>query len=276
MAIATATAIAGASLALTAGSTAMSFAQAGKQKGLQRQAERDAELAMEEARKKLELNVYEGQGIKKEPYQLEREALLSAGAQAIQAGVESERGAAATAGRVMLAQQQAQAGVRTAMGAEETALENKKLAEESRLQSARVALDLGEVTGAQQAAAQAQRAAAQSTQQGFAGLQSLGQQAISQFLPLYMKDKTVDPLTGLPLDQTSTAAAQQTYMAPPPSATNNLVQEQLPPAYNAPSYLQAPQPFRFYGGAMSNGRWINTAENPNPFLSFTNPSVGGQ
>ena len=177
---------AGIGLAATAATTTMSFVQAGKQSKSMRNAERDADEAMQQARKKLETNFYSAQSIKKEPYELEREALLAQGAQAIQAGVESERGSAATAGRVQLAQQQGQAGIRTAMGQELTALENKQLQEESRLRDVGVQLDLGEVSGAQMAAANAQELQAQSMQQGFQGLTSMAQQ-VAQFAPLYSK-----------------------------------------------------------------------------------------
>ena len=190
MAIATATAIALGGLALSAGTTGMSFAQAGKQKKAQRQAEKDAEEAMAEARKKLELNFYDNLGIQKEPYELEREALLSQGAQAIQAGVESERGAAATAGRIQMAQQQAQAGIRTAMGQELTNLEKLSAAEDARLAGLGYNLDLAEVSGAQQAARDAQQLSVQATQQGVQGLTSMGQQAISAFVPLFAKQNT--------------------------------------------------------------------------------------
>jgi hypothetical protein len=190
MAIATTTALAIASLTATAASTGMSFAQAGKQKKAQRQAEQDAEEAMAEARKKLEVNFYENLGIQKEPYELEREALLSQGAQAIQAGVESERGAAATAGRIQLAQQQGQAGIRTAMGQELANLEKLSAAEDARLAGLESNLSLQEVAGAQQAARDAQKLSAQATEQGFKGLVSMGQQAISTFAPLYSKQST--------------------------------------------------------------------------------------
>ena len=200
MAIATATAAtiaAGVALAGTAATTVMSFDQAGKQKKAQRQAEKDADEAMANARKKLEQNFYAAQGIKKEPYELEREALLSQGAEAIQAGVESERGAAATAGRVQLAQQQGQAGVRTAMGQEMMALENKQLAEDSRLRDIGVQLDLGEVEGAQLAAANAAQLRSQAQQQGMQGVTSISQQA-AQFVPLFAKsnvDAKGNPIT---------------------------------------------------------------------------------
>ena len=192
-----ATIAAATSLAATATTTTMSFVQAGKQKKAQRQAEKDADEAMANARKKLETNFYAAQGIKKEPYELEREALLAQGAEAIQAGVESERGAAATAGRIQLAQQQGQAGVRTAMGQELTNLENKQLAEDSRLRDIGVQLDLGEVEGAQLAAANAEKLRAQSIEQGMQGVTSMGQQA-AQFIPLFAKsdvDAKGNPIT---------------------------------------------------------------------------------
>jgi hypothetical protein len=178
-----------AGLAATAATTGMSFAQAGKQKQAQRQAEQDATLAMDAARKKLEVNFYAQQGIKKEPYELERDALLAQGAQAIQAGVESERGAAATAGRVQLGMNEAQAGIRTAMGNEMTAIDTRKLAEDSRLQGLGYNLDIAESQGAGQAAAVAGNLSAQALSQGMAGVNSLGQQ-VATALPLYQKTQS--------------------------------------------------------------------------------------
>lgn len=160
-------------LAATAASTGMSFAQASKQKKALNRAERDAAEAMEAARKRLEVNVYDKLSIQKEPFELEREALLSQGAQAIQAGVESERGAAATAGRIQMAQQEAQAGVRTAMGQQLQSLEQMSAQEDARNRDIGINLDLEEVEGAQTAAANAQELRAQSIQQGFEGVQSL-------------------------------------------------------------------------------------------------------
>jgi hypothetical protein len=212
-----ATSLAIASLAITAGSTGMSFAQAGKQKKAQRQAEQDAEQAMAEARKKLEVNFYDNLGIQKEPYELEREALLSQGAQAIQAGVESERGAAATAGRIQMAQQQAQAGIRTAMGQDLMNLEKLSAAEEARLAGLQSSLSLQEVAGAQQAARDAQQLAAQATEQGFKGLASMGQQAM-QLAPLYSKVDT-DAL-GNPI---SVRPDKYALPTPPPVPVNPFV-----------------------------------------------------
>lgn len=187
MAIATTTAIAAAGLAISAGTTAASFSQAAKQKKLQREAEADATKAMAEARKKLDVNFYEQLGIQKEPYDIEREMMLIQGAQSIEAGKESERGAAALAGRVQLAQQQGQRQIAAAMGQELLGLEKLTAQEESRLRDTGVQLDLAEVQGAQLAGRDAQEAAAAATQQGFQGLTSMAQQAVSM-APLYGQD----------------------------------------------------------------------------------------
>jgi len=174
-------------LAATAATTGMSFAQVAKQKTLQRQAEADAAKAMAEARKKLEINFYDKLAVQKEPYELEREAALAAGAQAIQAGQESERGAAATAGRVQMAQTEQQRKIATAMGEELANLAKLSATEDSRLRDVGVQLDLGEAEGAQQAARDAQEAKNLATTQAMQGVGSMIQQG-AQMLPLFGKD----------------------------------------------------------------------------------------
>jgi len=182
---------AGVGLAATATTTGMSFAQASKQRKLMQDAEREADIAMQEARKKLEINVFDKLSIQKEPFELEREALLSQGAQAIQAGVESERGASATAGRLQMAQQEGQAGIRTAMGQELQALEKMSATEEGRLRDIGVQLDLEEVAGAQLAAANAQEMGAQAMQQGFQGVTSLAGQ-LAEAAPLFERNRAAE------------------------------------------------------------------------------------
>jgi len=191
MAIATSTALAITSLAATGATTGMSFAQARKQRRLQQQAEDKASQMMSEARKKLEVNYYDQLAIQKEPYELEREALIAAGAQAIEAGVESERGAGAVAGRVQMAQQAGQRDIAAAMGQEMLGLEKLSAQEESRLRDVGVQLDLGEVEGAQLAAANAAEAANVATQQGVQGIVSMGQQAAAM-APLYSRNKAAE------------------------------------------------------------------------------------
>jgi hypothetical protein len=176
---------AGVGIAATATTTGMSFAQANKQRKLQDKAQSDAQKAMDEARKKLEVNYYDQLSVPMEAYEREREALLSAGAQAIQAGVEGEsRGAGAVAGRVQAGMNEAQAGQRTSMAKELSDLQKLSAEEDSRLRDIGVQLDLGEVEGAQQAAADAQQARTAAMQQGMQGVTSLAQQGM-ELAPLY-------------------------------------------------------------------------------------------
>jgi hypothetical protein len=182
------TVAAGIGLATTAATTGMSFSNAGKQRRKMREAETAADKAMQEARQKLEVNVFDKLAIQKEPYELQREAMLSQGAQAIQAGVESERGGAATAGRVQMAANEGQAAIRTAMGQDLQQLEMLSAQEEGRLRDIGVQLDLEEVAGAQLAAANAQELGAQATAQGFEGLTSLGGQ-LAENAPLFEQNR---------------------------------------------------------------------------------------
>lgn len=173
-------------IASTVATTAMSFAQANKQKQLQKQAEQEADKAMFAARKRLEVNYMDALSVQKEPYELARQAMLAQGTQATQAGQESERGAAATAGRVQMGQNEAQGDIRTAMGKELTEIERLKVAEDARLRDLNVQLDLGEIEGAQLAAANSAELAAQATAQGFEGVTSAATQAANQ-VDLYQK-----------------------------------------------------------------------------------------
>ena len=180
---------AAAGLAGTAVSTGMSFAQAGKQRQLQKKAEVEASKALSEAKKELSVNYSEALGIQKEPYQLEREALISAGAQAIEAGREGERGAAETAGRIYALQQQGQQQIASQMGAELTALDKATAVEDAKLRDARANLSLAEAEGAGVAASRAANAANQATMQGVAGVASMAQQA-ANFVPLYSQSQS--------------------------------------------------------------------------------------
>mgnify|MGYP003670803066 FL=1 len=149
-----------ASAAIQAGTSAAGFAQAGKARKEMKKAEAEADKAMAAARKKLEVNYLAGLSIAKEPYELARENLLQRSAALTQAGVEgSTRGAAATAGQVLMAGQAQAAQQRASMSQEMNRLQELAAREESRLQSARVDLDIGEAKGAQQAAADFQAAA---------------------------------------------------------------------------------------------------------------------
>jgi len=191
MGVATAVAIGG--LAISAASTTISFVQAGQQKKAQRAAVAKAAEAMAEARKKLEINYAEELSIKKEPYELEREAMLAQGALAMQAGVESDRGAEATAGKLQMAQNVGQAAIRGVMGQELGVIEEKIINEDSRLRDVGVQLDLGEVEGAQLAARDAEEARAAAMAQGFEGVSNTLQQGLAM-VPLFQKSAATKQL----------------------------------------------------------------------------------
>lgn len=184
-------AVTGAVIGLTSAgiSTAMSFTQAAQQQKLFRQANAKAEQAMQEARSKLEVNYMDQLSIMKEPYELQRQAMLVQGAQSIEAAREADRGAAPTAGRLQAMQNEQQAGIRTAMGQELMGLEKLSADEDSRLRDINVQLDLGEVQGAQFAAADAQQARSAAMTQGFQGVTQMAGYA-AELVPLYMQSSS--------------------------------------------------------------------------------------
>ena len=175
-----------ASIAAAAGGTAMSFSAASKAKKAQQDAEDEVKSKMSEARRKLETNYMDVLSINKEPFERQREALLSAGAQALEAGIESERGGAAVAGRLLAAQNEAQGQVRDAQSDRLFDLEAAQAEEDSRLRDIGVQLDLGEVAGAQDAAAASADKAAMMTNQGLQGIVNTAA-AIGSTAPLYAK-----------------------------------------------------------------------------------------
>ena len=168
---ATVGAVIAASIAVASAGTgmAMSFDAAAKARKKEAQALAEVKNKMSAARKKLETNFMDVLAINKEPFERQREALLSAGAQALEAGIESERGGAAVAGRLLAAQNEAQGQVRDAQSDRLFDLEAAQAEEDSRLRDIGVQLDLGEVAGAQDAAAASADKAAMMTNEGIQG-----------------------------------------------------------------------------------------------------------
>ena len=187
MPIATTTALAIGSLAATGVTTGMSFKQSIDQRNAMLDAQKKADDAMQAARKKLDVNFYAALSIPKEAYAQQVQANLVAGAGAIQAAVEGEgRGAGAIAGMVQAQQNQAQNEIRANMGQDIYNLQAATAQEDARLRDIGIQLDLGEVEGAQLAAANAQELSAQAMQQGMQGVTSLAGQAASM-APLFEK-----------------------------------------------------------------------------------------
>lgn len=183
---------AGVSTAAAVGGAAMSFAQAGEAKAKAADASRAADEAIAEAKKNLDVNFYDALGIQKEPYELQREALLSQGAEAVRAAQEGEtRGVGATVGRTLMAQNEAQANTRTAMGKELMDLSKLSAAEDSRLRDVGAQISMSEAEGAQLARANFENMAGRAETQGMQGLVNAGQSFASS-IPLYMKDVSFD------------------------------------------------------------------------------------
>ncbi len=205
-----------AGLALSAVGTGASFIQAGKQNRLRREAEDEAAKSMEAAEKIMETNYLKGISLPKESYELESEALLSSGEQALRAGAEgSTRGAAATAGRVQTAQQAGQRKIATSQADRLLELEMMGAKEEARLQTGLANLEMMGVAGAQQAARDAQMAQMQAVQQGFQGLKNVGKTALdykNELLPLFQsKGPDFSSVGGNMVSQNAIAANPTLY-----------------------------------------------------------------
>lgn len=187
--VATAMAISAGVSAVTAGG---SFIQAGKQRRLAEEAQRDADKAFKDAQKQLDVNYFEQLGISKTPYENQREAIAQAGAQAIEAAGASERGGAATAGRVLAQSNIAQQGITDQQTRDLQNLEKLVATEDAKLASKRGELSLAQAEGAGIAAAQAQNNANQSTQSGVNNLANTGL-AIMSNSELYKQNNPAIP-----------------------------------------------------------------------------------
>ena len=147
----------------------MSFANARKQNKIKADAEKAADEAMASARKRLEVNLMDSLAIQKEPYELEREAMLAAGAQATEVARESERGAGRV-GAIYAQQQQGQRQIAAGMGQDMFNLDYLSAQEDTRLRDLNTQLDLGEVEGAQLQAANAEERRQQQLMEGAQGI----------------------------------------------------------------------------------------------------------
>lgn len=261
------------SLGTTAVTTGLSFAQAMKQKKASDAAGAKAAEYMAKARAGLNVNYFDALAIQKEPYELEREALLTQGTLGMQAGVEGDtRGAGATASRIQAAQAQAQAGVRTAMGQELLGLEKLSAEEDARLRDMRASLDLAEVEGAQMAQAQADEARQKAISEGLQGVVSAASQAAS-LVPLYQNNvkaqkfaasQVESPTTGGSFMDMSNREFKQ-YMKQNPKIATSMMQN---PEYakQLQNYMQNPAAYKFYSPTTGEDE-VNQWMEQNPIYS---------
>jgi len=171
-----------ASAGIAAGTTlyggAKSFSDANKARKRGEAAQRDLLKSMEEAKRRIDVNAYEQLSIPKEPFELMREASLVQvqGATGMQAGVEGEtRGAAATAGRIQMAQQAQQAGIRSAMGEQMMAIDKLVAQDDERIQQQLAGIAMEEAAGAQAAIRDAEEDRAAYIEQGVGTLGSIAE-----------------------------------------------------------------------------------------------------
>lgn len=202
---ATTAAVVGATAAATG--SYMSFKQASKQSKAATTARIEAEKAIQEAKKRAEQNVFEALSLAKEPYERAREAALVTGAQAVEAGRESERGGAATAGRALMAQNVQQGQIADVQAQEIQNLNQMVAAEESRLKDYAANVSLAEAAGAQQAIKDAEQLRAQAMTQGFQGLAQVAS-SVGQALPLYYEGQGAKSYDNL-VQQATTAGLSQ-------------------------------------------------------------------
>ncbi len=178
-------------LATTAISAGASFAQANKQKKMMQEANAEAAKAMKEARKRLDVNVYDALTISDTPYERQREMFNAQTQQMMtgfqELGVQGMRGA--TAALAQGQQMQGQIADKKTQALE--GLEQMQAAEEGRLRDINVQLDLQEVEGAQQAAADAQAARTKAIEGGAGSLISAAGTGASMF-ELYKQNPNDD------------------------------------------------------------------------------------
>lgn len=161
---------------------AKSFSDASKARKRGEAAQRAAIKAVEEAKKRIDINRMEQLSIAKEPYELMREAQLVQGATGLQAGVEGEtRGAAATAGRIQMAQGQQQAGIRAAQAQRMDEINRLVAQEDARIDQQLAGIAMEEAAGAQQAIRDAQEDRAAYIAQGVGTLGSIAEGLSSSY-----------------------------------------------------------------------------------------------
>ena len=161
---------------------AKSFSDANKARKRGEAAQRAADKAIEEARKRVDVNAYEQLSIAKEPYELMREALLVSGATGLQSAVEgSSRGAAATAGRIQMAQGQQQAAIRAQQAQQMDEINRLVADEDLRRQQQLAGIAMEEAAGAQLAIRDAEEDRAAYIAQGVGTLGSIAEGLSSSY-----------------------------------------------------------------------------------------------
>ena len=254
-------------IAATLAGTGMSFSEASKQRKAATTARIEADKAIQEARRRAEENVYKALSLSKEPYNRAREAALVQGAQAVEAGVESERGIGATAGRVQMAQNELQRDISGEQTQQIQDLNKVVATEDARLKDYSANISMAEAAGAQQAMRDAEERRAANMTQGFQQVGNFAK-SVGQALPLYYQgqggnqyNKLVDQATNAGVTQEqlqNTLAAQGGQLAGVGYSANSVDAKGNPIA-------NAMTPLQFQNFLSSNPTLIKSLLNQNLF-----------
>ena len=185
-----------ASIAVQGASSLMSAGQAIKMRNEQKKADLEAARLMQDIYNELEKNQYAAVGLPMKAYDIERENLAAAGAQAIEAGRESERTAAATAGLTMAQYRKALRDIQSEQADKMLELDLLKDQESARKGDIKMQFKAQEAEGAAAAAAdyeQRKMAAVGGAVEGVLGMAGTAMSAI----PLFKATKGVRTVSDL-------------------------------------------------------------------------------
>ncbi len=169
-----------AALSITAITTGLSFIKAGKERRAAEAADLTAEIGMKEVEKALTKNEMAALSLQTESYEREADALKTQAKTEIDMVREGDqRGVLAGSGRVQAGVLEAAGAQRQAMGEDLGDLEKLKADEETRKNDIGIQLKLGEVIGAQQAAAALSDSASQATSAAIQGVASAAMQGVN-------------------------------------------------------------------------------------------------
>lgn len=173
-----------AQIAVQAGTSLISGVQAQRMRKEQQKSEQEAAKLMKDIYSELEKNQYAAVGLPMKSFELEREALATQGAQAVQAGAESERTAAATAGLTMAQYRKALRDIQSEQADKMLDLDLLTAQEAARKDDLRAQFKAQEAEGAQMAAADYEQrylASVGGAIQGGLGAVGAGMEAIPLF-----------------------------------------------------------------------------------------------
>jgi hypothetical protein len=160
--------------------------QAKKARKKQKRANKASKEALATAREDLDINFYDSLSINIDPYNQERDAMLSASANIIDSAVQADqRGIGASAQSILAASQKSQQSITKRLNKELENVELLKASEDARLRDEMAKTYLTEAKGSAQAAQAYAEQAAESRLQQAKSFSSAGQQALKHGVGLY-------------------------------------------------------------------------------------------